>query len=39
VVLLLAGFLVSIEAFRELRIPFTSIRIGGARREVGAQPG
>jgi hypothetical protein len=35
VVLLLAGFLVSIEAFRELRIPFTSIRIGGARREVG----
>jgi hypothetical protein len=38
-VLLLAGFLVSIEAFRELRIPFTSIRIGGARREVGAQPG
>ena len=39
VVLLLGGFLVSIEAFRELRIPFTSIRIGGARREVGAQPG
>ena len=38
VVLLLGGFLVSIEAFRELRIPFTSIRIGGARREVGAQP-
>ena len=36
VVLLLAGFLVSIEAFRELRIPFTSIRIGGARREVEA---
>ena len=34
VVLLLAGFLVSIEAFRELRIPFTSIRLGGARREV-----
>ena len=39
VVLLLAGFLVSIEAFREVRIPFTSIRIGGARREVGTQPG
>ncbi len=39
VVLLLGGFLVSIEAFRELRIPFTSIRIGGARREAGAQPG
>jgi len=34
VVLLLAGFLVSIEAFRELRIPFTSIRLGGRRREV-----
>jgi hypothetical protein len=33
-VLLLAGFLVSIEAFREVRIPFTSIRLGGARREV-----
>lgn len=33
VVLLLAGFLVSIEAFRELRVPFTHIRIGGARRE------
>ena len=39
VVLLFAGFLVSIEAFREFRIPFTSIRIGGARREVGPQPG
>ena len=35
VVLLLGGFLVSIEAFRELRIPFTGIRIGGARREAG----
>jgi len=34
VVLLLAGFLVSIEAFRELRIPFTSIRLGSARQEV-----
>lgn len=33
VVLLLAGFLVSIEAVRELRIPFTRIRIGGSRRE------
>jgi len=39
VILLLGGFLVSIEAFREFRIPFTSIRLGGARREVGAQPG
>lgn len=33
VLLLLAGFLVSIEAFREIRIPFTGIRIGGARSE------
>ena len=38
VVFLLAGFLVSIEAFREFRIPFTSVRLGAARREVGAQP-
>jgi hypothetical protein len=35
-VLLLGGFLVSIEAFRELRIPFTHIRIGGPRREQPA---
>jgi hypothetical protein len=33
VVLLLAGFLVSIEAFREIRIPFTGIRLGGVRHE------
>jgi len=33
VVLLLAGFLVSIEAFREVRIPFTRIRFATARRE------
>jgi hypothetical protein len=33
VVLLLAGFLVSIEAFREVRIPFTRIRFASARRE------
>ena len=33
VVFLLAGFLVSIEAFNEFRIPFTHIRLGGARRE------
>jgi hypothetical protein len=45
VLFLLAGFLVSIEAFREIRIPFTSIRIGGTRREpeqtegVGAAAG
>jgi hypothetical protein len=32
-VLLLAGFLVSIEAFREVRVPFTSIRLAGLRRE------
>jgi len=33
IALILGGFLVSIEAFRELRIPFTKIRIGRARRE------
>jgi hypothetical protein len=33
VVLILGGFVVSIETFHELRIPFTRIRIGGARRE------
>lgn len=38
VVFLLTGFLVSIEVFRELRIPFTSIRLGTARRERSAQP-
>jgi hypothetical protein len=32
--LLLVGFLVSIEAFREIRIPFTNVRIAGARREA-----
>jgi len=36
VVLLLAGFLVSIEVFREFRVPFTNIRLGVARREGGA---
>jgi hypothetical protein len=36
IVLLLAGFLVSIEAFREFRVPFTGIRLGGARRESTA---
>jgi hypothetical protein len=30
---LLAGFLVSIETFREIRIPFTAIRRGGRRTE------
>ena len=38
VVLLLVGFLVSIEAFREIRIPFTSVRLAGARRETGPEP-
>ena len=32
-VLILLGFLISIEAFREIRVPFTSIRLGGARHE------
>lgn len=41
VLFLFVGFLVSIEVFREFRVPFTSIRLGGARREaVGAsRPG
>ncbi len=37
-VLLLAGFLISIEAFREIRIPFTSLRLAGGRREPGPEP-
>lgn len=37
VVLLLAGFLVSVEAFREFRIPFTGIRLAGIRRETGRE--
>lgn len=32
--LIFAGFLVSIEAFREIRIPFTRIRLSGGRREA-----
>ncbi len=36
VVFLYAGFLVSIEIFREIRIPFTSIRLSGRRRESAA---
>ncbi len=39
VAFLLAGFLVSIEVFRQFRIPFTGIRLGVARRERGARPG
>jgi hypothetical protein len=31
--LIFAGFLVSIEAFREIRVPFTSIRLATGRRE------
>jgi hypothetical protein len=38
VVLLLVGFLVSIEAFREIRVPFTGIRLAGARHEPGTGP-
>jgi hypothetical protein len=34
-VLLLAGFLISIEAFREIRVPFTRIRLATMRREAG----
>ena len=33
VVFLFAGFLVSVEVFREIRLPFTSIRLSTARRE------
>ena len=36
--LIFAGFLISIEAFREIRIPFTSIRIATGRREPGVEP-
>ena len=34
VVFLLAGFLVSIEAFREIRVPFTALRFLGSRQEA-----
>lgn len=36
VVFLFLGFLVSIEVFREIRVPFTGIRLATARREVAA---
>jgi len=36
VTFLFAGFLVSIEIFREIRIPFTSVRLRTDRRERGA---
>ena len=35
VVFLFAGFLVSIEVFHEIRVPFTHIRLRSARRERG----
>ncbi len=38
VVLLLTGFLISVEVFREFRVPFTRIRLGVARREQTAGP-
>jgi len=38
VLFLFAGFLVSIEVFREFRVPFTSIGLGAARRERGVAP-
>jgi hypothetical protein len=34
VLFLFAGFLVSIEVFREIRVPFTAIRLGRARHEA-----
>lgn len=37
IVLLLAGFLVSTEVFREVRVPFTQIRLGTAGRERARQ--
>jgi hypothetical protein len=33
VVFLFGGFLVSVEVFREIRVPFTSIRLGSRRQE------
>ena len=38
VVLLLAGFLVSIEAFREIRIPFTDVRLARVRASPSKGP-
>jgi hypothetical protein len=38
VVLLFIGFLVSVEVFTEIRIPFTRIRIGGPRTERVERP-
>ena len=39
VLFLFAGFLVSIEVFRQIRVPFTRIQLGGRRRErLGSTP-
>src|SRR5829696_7415590 len=38
IVLIFAGFLISIEAFREIRIPFTRIQLARSRREAGPEP-
>jgi hypothetical protein len=37
VVFLFAGFLVSVEVFREIRVPFTDIRLSAARRDRAAR--
>jgi hypothetical protein len=37
-VFLFLGFLVSIEVFHEIRIPFTSIRLARPRREATVTP-
>jgi len=37
VVFLFAGFLVSVEVFREIRVPFTTIRVSTARRDRAAR--
>jgi hypothetical protein len=37
VVFLFAGFLVSVEVFREIRVPFTSIRLSTSRRDRAAR--
>jgi hypothetical protein len=38
-VFILVGFLISVEAFREIRIPFTSVVLRGGRREPETNPG
>jgi hypothetical protein len=39
VILLFAGFLVSIEAFHEFRVPFTGIRLRAPRRDAESEAG